>query len=1105
LLSFSVTLAQGWYDANWLYRKAITLDPANGGNDLTNFPVLIDITDAELGGAALTNGGDILFTSDNGTTKLDHEIVSYANSTGDLVAWVKVPILSSGGTTVVYMYYGTSTTPPDQENAAGVWDANYVMVQHLDEDTGTHEDSTAYGNNSNDVVVANQAATGSIDGADDFNGSTNYVRVPDNIDSSLQFGEGSFTAEAWIYPHSVPDSGGARIVNNRGTGAGGSYPGWHLKIKNQVGNWLFSDSGIDDNSSNYKPYVGTPTYGYNQWYQVVMVYEADTEMRFYVNGVEDGTLTVGAYGSISNSLPTVIGASLAANGVEGTTSQFFDGIIDEVRLSNIDRTADWILTSYTNQVDPASFSSIGLEEPQCTLDTDCDDSNVCTDDSCVAGTCSYANNTAPCDDSDACTTSDTCSGGICVGGSPLNCDDADVCTDDSCNPATGCVYANNTAPCDDSDACTTSDTCSGGICVGGSPLNCDDADVCTDDSCNPATGCVYTNNTAPCDDSDACTTSDTCSGGICAGGGAPNCDDGNVCTDDSCDSVTGCLNAPNTANCNDGLFCNGPDTCSGGSCSLHTGDPCGGLACDDVNDLCEGSDVTLIVADAYGYSGTIAIELDNPSDFIEEVHTDICDIVQRTWLYIDTINCFTTIRSSGLSCAISDLGGGCVRVDLTYVSDWIYPGAGAIAELNYTIDAGAPLGEFADLNPQNITALDINSLPLSITPQGGNVGAVECVVSLDCDDNNVCTDDSCVGNVCQYSNNTLSCEDGDLCTESDLCINGVCVSGPAPDCDDGNICTDDSCDSVSGCVNAPNSAPCDDGDACTTNDTCASAACVGGAAANCDDGNACTDDSCDSATGCVNTPNSGPCDDGLWCTANDVCSSGTCGGTLRNCSALDDQCNDGVCDENIDLCVKQLKLNGTPCEDGQFCTEPDTCFNGICTAGPARDCSGAGDDCNDVACDENVDQCVLQPRADGTVCDDGFFCTQVDECQGGQCLGITDPCTDNGEYCDGLEYCDEGNDICDNTGDPCGGLTCDDVNDLCEGSDVTLIVADAYGYSGTIAIELDNPSDFIEEVSVDICDADLRYWLNIDTASCSTTILSSGLSCADLSVYWSDC
>ena len=154
-----------------------------------------------------------------------------------------------------------------------------------------------------------------------------------------------------------------------------------------------------------------------------------------------------------------------------------------------------------------------------------------------------------------------------MGGPAPNCDDGNGCTDDSCSPATGCVHINNTASCDDANACTTADTCAGGVCVGGPAPNCDDGNPCTDDSCSPATGCVHVNNAAFCDDANACTTADTCAGGVCVGGPAPNCDDGNPCTDDSCSPATGCVHVNNTAPCDDQNNCTAGDICGEGSCS----------------------------------------------------------------------------------------------------------------------------------------------------------------------------------------------------------------------------------------------------------------------------------------------------------------------------------------------------------------------------------------------------------------------------------------------------------------------------------------------------------------------------------------------------------
>ena len=346
----------GWWDSVWPYRKPLTIAHSTVDDDLTDFPVLVDITDSDLRIYALSSGDDVVFTDTNGF-KLSHEIEFYDGVSGHLIAWVNVPLLSSTEDTILYMYFG-NTDATNQEDPAGTWNNNYAMVQHLDETTGTHYDSTSNANDGTTVVVTDQDATGFIEGGDEFDGIGDYVKVPNA--SSLQFGESSFTAEAWIYPRSVLDANGVRIVNNRGAGTSGAYAGWQLKIADSSGNWVLGPAAIDDAADNYMKYDGTTTYAYNQWYHLAMVYEADNELRFYVNGGLDGTLFVGPYGSITNSLPTALGASLADFGVEGANdSQFFDGIMDEVRLSTAARSAGWISTSYRNQNDPAGFSTPG--------------------------------------------------------------------------------------------------------------------------------------------------------------------------------------------------------------------------------------------------------------------------------------------------------------------------------------------------------------------------------------------------------------------------------------------------------------------------------------------------------------------------------------------------------------------------------------------------------------------------------------------------------------------------------------------------------------------------------------------------------------------------
>jgi len=257
-----------------------------------------------------------------------------------------------------------------------------------------------------------------------------------------------------------------------------------------------------------------------------------------------------------------------------------------------------------------AVEALNLVGPSCEFDTDCDDGNVCTDDSCDIGTGSCVNDPVAdgtsCDDGDACSTIDECSSGSCVGSAPIDCDDGIACTDDSCDPGTGsCVndpVAEGTS-CDDGDLCTTNDQCSSGVCGGTSP-DCDDGNVCTTDSCDPGTGCVNVANSEPCNDGIACTTGDVCSSGACNGTEDNSlCSDGNDCTDDVCTVDIGCSNPNNTAFCDDGDACTDNDQCSSGSCvGVNICSTCGDGVCEGSS---AGEDCTTCSADCpSGFFGT---------------------------------------------------------------------------------------------------------------------------------------------------------------------------------------------------------------------------------------------------------------------------------------------------------------------------------------------------------------------------------------------------------------------------------------------------------------------------------------------------------------------
>ena len=175
------------------------------------------------------------------------------------------------------------------------------------------------------------------------------------------------------------------------------------------------------------------------------------------------------------------------------------------------------------------------------------------------------------------------------------------------------------------------------------------------------------------------------------------------------------------------------------------------------------------------------------------------------------------------------------------------------------------------------------------------------------------------------------------CVQHGICQAGVCVPNAPEDvitCNDNNSCTADSCDPATGCVFTPveDRTLCDDGNPCTTNDICTSGVC-GGTAKNCDDSNACTNDSCDLSTGiCINKVVD--CDDKNKCTIDTCDPVSGCQRTKITCDDSN-ECTADTCDP-IQGCVFTPSVN---CDDGDPCTS-DSCVpgTGLCTHAPVDMC-----------------------------------------------------------------------------------------------------------------------------------------------------------------------
>ncbi len=105
-----------------------------------------------------------------------------------------------------------------------------------------------------------------------------------------------------------------------------------------------------------------------------------------------------------------------------------------------------------------------------------------------------------------------CGCGDSVIGAGEDCDEGDRNGDPGSCCNSSCHFFENGLGCSDDSACTYDEVCTDGVCGGGRPVNCNDGNLCTNDSCRPADGCVHDFNTAPC-------SVGNCKDGLCVVGG----------------------------------------------------------------------------------------------------------------------------------------------------------------------------------------------------------------------------------------------------------------------------------------------------------------------------------------------------------------------------------------------------------------------------------------------------------------------------------------------------------------------------------------------------------------------------------------------------------
>lgn len=356
---------------DYSFFRAITINPTDDkvGETDSDYAVLLNLTAAGSGVisdlAAAGNGGDIQNTAAGGASgaytvpadltfrttadltiegaNLDFEVEYYDAATGGLIAWVQSGVIASDHFNI-YLVYGNADVTTSQENVAGTWDANFKGVWHMAEASATTyvEDSTGAYDGTKVASGSPTQGTGQIGYGQTFDGINDYIAFGNN--ANLQPAS-ALTFSLWLnitnFTESYAAIGGMAKYE---TGYGylfDYFASANGVVAFQVGNGTWAIVIAEYSEDTFAYFVGT-------W--------DGTTVTLYKDGVSVGT-------PAAKDVVAYTGTTLDI-GRYGTNSDhlFEGGTIDEVRISNIARTANYVTSTFNNQSSPSTFYSVGAEQ-----------------------------------------------------------------------------------------------------------------------------------------------------------------------------------------------------------------------------------------------------------------------------------------------------------------------------------------------------------------------------------------------------------------------------------------------------------------------------------------------------------------------------------------------------------------------------------------------------------------------------------------------------------------------------------------------------------------------------------------------------------------------
>jgi hypothetical protein len=337
IVTAAVSLAAAQYGA-WNNSANIVIlagSEVGASGNVSDFPILVRLDNGNFNfGEAAAGGADIRFAKEDGTI-LPYEIELWDATAGKASIWVKMDVVSASSNQNIVMYWGNGSASSESDASAVFQTSNgFAGVWHLGEGSGSANDATT---NNNDGTFQGDLPTqveGLVGMANQFDGEGDHVSF--SSVTGIPVGNENYTMYSWVHADGMGSYG---IVGWGAWGTGSAVNALRLASTDPTNGilhyWWGNDLAVTTEDLS------------NQWHQIVVTYNGTTQVC-YLDGVQVGQRNASGH-SVANADNMRLGST--------NNGEFFPGILDEIRVSGVARSADWVKLSYANQGENSLVSS----------------------------------------------------------------------------------------------------------------------------------------------------------------------------------------------------------------------------------------------------------------------------------------------------------------------------------------------------------------------------------------------------------------------------------------------------------------------------------------------------------------------------------------------------------------------------------------------------------------------------------------------------------------------------------------------------------------------------------------------------------------------------